>query len=223
MLPISPNFLLTPSELIFLNGELFSPKATLVNKVKLMHIDLAVSGSDLAQMILAGAVLANQQVGAVRLESREKKVMLGFSKTNALFVEPYLLVSWPTDSIEAAILGLATQFQAEKGDNVVENIVYALLKHKSPAPWQLVVELVKVGLAGHGMLEVESQTTLKVFTSRQYSLPESTRRLAASQPIQPLQQWLGGWEKQQPESWKLLKEGIKKALERRTEKQNTSI
>jgi hypothetical protein len=223
MLPISPNLPLTPSELIFLNGEMFAPKASLVNKVKLMHTDLGVSGPDLVQAILATAVLANQQAGAVRLESREKKVMLGLSRINALYVEPYMLVGWPANSLEATVSRLATQFQADKGNNDVENIVYALLEHKSPAPWQLVVELVKAGLAGRGLVEVETQTTLKVFASRQYSLPESTRRLAASQPVQPLQQWLSGWEKQQPETWKLLKDGIKKALERRTEKQNTSI
>ena len=50
-----PGPYLTPSELVFLNGDKFAQKAGVFNKIKLMHVDLSVNVIQLTQMAVASA------------------------------------------------------------------------------------------------------------------------------------------------------------------------
>jgi hypothetical protein len=76
---IDPNNPLTPSEVVFLNGEMFAKKVTLGN-VGLLHSDEKVSLNQLGQAILTTAVLACEQAGAFILEVQERKALLGLRK-----------------------------------------------------------------------------------------------------------------------------------------------
>ncbi len=69
---IDPDNPLTPSEVVFLNGELFAKKVTLGN-VQLLHSEEKVSLNQLGQAILTAAILAGEQAGAFRLEVQERK------------------------------------------------------------------------------------------------------------------------------------------------------
>ncbi len=54
---VDPEIPLTPSELVFLNGELFAKKV-MVGNVELLHFNEKVSLSHLGQTILTTAILA---------------------------------------------------------------------------------------------------------------------------------------------------------------------
>ncbi len=84
---LDPDNPLTPSELVFLNGEQFAKKVTLGN-VDLMHTGEKVSLAQLTGTILAAAILACEQAGAFRLEFRDRKAMLGLRKVRELFTVP---------------------------------------------------------------------------------------------------------------------------------------
>jgi hypothetical protein len=208
---------LTPSELVLLNGEQFASHARLVNKVRLPDGEVDVSAPELGQAVLAAAFLANHQAGGIRLETRQKKALLGLSQTTVLFAEPGQPLTWPEPSLEAAIPRLAAQLKADKGRNEVTQVIYAWMRADSQAPWNQVIELVQAGLAQRGLLEVEEQTKLKIFTSRCYHLPESTRSLAGGEQAALATRLLGQARDSQPAGWKLLNEAIQKAVKQRQE------
>ncbi len=76
---VDPDHPLTPSELVYLNGEMFAKKVLLGN-VDLIHSDEKVSLIQLGGAILATAILASEQAGALRLEVRERKGLLGLGR-----------------------------------------------------------------------------------------------------------------------------------------------
>jgi hypothetical protein len=86
------------------------------------------------------------------------------------------------------------------------------------APFEEVFARIKYGLAGRGLLESRVETHLKIFKNTTYTLPESTRQLALSQLLQPLQQLLGWFAQSRPEYWKALNEQIKRGIDERQEK-----
>lgn len=53
---------LTPSEVVFLQGDQFARKAR-SNKVELLHADLAVSAEELGRAILVASFLASEEAG----------------------------------------------------------------------------------------------------------------------------------------------------------------
>jgi hypothetical protein len=80
---------------------MFAKKA-MVGNTKLIHSDASVSTSQLGLAILCAAFLGSEQRGAVTLEVRPKKAMLGLRKVNGLFADPKPGVAqWPSSSIEA--------------------------------------------------------------------------------------------------------------------------
>jgi hypothetical protein len=209
---------LTPSEVVLLHGDEFAAKAGLFNRVKLLHRDEEVSAPQLAQAMLAAALLANEGLGALRLEVRSKKNFLGLGHTTNVYAEPLgPAPAWPQPSLEAELRALAETLRAgERND--VDTLLYTWLAEDDATPWVKVVEQVKAKLAARGLLEVAEKRQLKIFVSRKYALPESTASLAARQPWQPLHQMLSEEARRRPELWKLLEKQIKRAIQQRTEK-----
>ena len=120
---IDPDNPLTPSEMIFLNGELFAKKVKLGN-VDLLHSDEKVSIAELGGTVLATAILACEQAGAFRLEVRERKATLGLRKVRELFAVPAKSrEALPEGSLEATYAGMATQM-ALKEKNDIYTILY---------------------------------------------------------------------------------------------------
>ena len=217
---IDPDHFLTPSEVVFLNGEKFAKKVTLGN-IELMHTDAKVSQTDLGLAILMAAVLADEQVGAFRLETQERKAMLGLRKVRKLFAIPATpSQALPEHSLEATFSALAAQLTPQEDDDI-STLFYVWLGEDSFAPWNTAFERLKAGMAQRGLLEAAEEKKLKVFTVTNYTLPERTARLLQGQSSQPVKALLENCQRARPEVWKLLESGIKKAISDRTEKTDT--
>ena len=219
---VDPDNPLTPSELVFLNGELFAKKVTLGN-LDLMHTDEKVSIAQLGGAILATAVLACEQAGAFRLEFRERKAMLGLRKVRELFAVPAdPSINLPEHSLEATFFDLATRL-APQNKNDIYTIVHTWLRQDAITPWNTAMELIKAGMAERGILDATEEKKLKVFTVTRYTLPERTARLAKGQSAGTVKVLLDNCERTRSEVWKMLESGIKKAITARTESSDTDI
>lgn len=213
---------LTASEQVYLQGEKFANKAGFLNKHKLMHTDEQVSLPDLVTTVLAAAFLADEKAGALRLEVRQKKALLGLTKVTTLYAEPAGVSDFPAGSLEARFFDLAEQLKNMKGENEVWKVVYAWLRKDVTAPWAEAAEYIQAGLGARELVDVIHEKKLKIFTSTRYELPESTRTLAASLPPEPVQQLLNECRTTRPEVWSLLIKQIKQGIDKRTEQTDTS-
>lgn len=219
---INPDNPLTPSEVVFLNGELFAKKVSL-GSVQLLHTEEKVSLSQLGQAILATAILAGEQAGAFRLEVQERKAMLGLRKVQKLFAVPTSpRMNLPEHCLEATFSTLTNQL-ALQDKNDIYNIIYTWLRRDTTSPSSTALEMLKAGMAERGLLEVTVEKKLKIFTSTIYTVPEWTARLVKGQAIEPVKALLENCSRTRPEVWKLLDSGIKKAISDRTESNDTDF
>lgn len=212
---------LTASEQVYLQGEKFAEKGVFLNKYKLMHTDEQVSLSDLVTKVVAAACLASEKAGAIRLEVRKKKAMLGLAKVTTIYAEPLTRSDFPRGSLEANIFDLATHYQLMKGQNEIWMLVYAWLRMDVVSPWARAAELIQAGLGERQLVDVISEKKLKIFTTTRYELPESIRSLAAAAPVQPVQQLFADCRTGRPELWELLVKQIKQGVEKRKETDTT--
>lgn len=222
MSPIDPLDLLTPSELVLLNGERFAKKVMLGN-LKLLHSDESVSAAQLGLAMLTAAFLANEQIGAIRFDKRKKKAMLGLRKVDSLFALAGVTdITWPAPSLESDILTLVGRSREDEELWDVSNIVYAWLREDSGSPWGSAVELVKSDMASRGLLDEIKEKKLKILTTTRYELPYSTSDLSREYPVAPVESLLKTSESGRPDLWKLLTDQIKSAIKARTEQDDTS-
>ena len=77
----TPTTYLTPSELVYLNGEKFAPKAGVFGRTRLLHMEFDVNVTSLVQAMLAATFLTLEQQGTLRLEIRPKKALFGLMTT----------------------------------------------------------------------------------------------------------------------------------------------
>jgi hypothetical protein len=220
---LDPANRLSPSELVLLNGEQFAKKVMLGN-IQLMHNEASVSVSQLGEAILAAAVLAVEFIGNLKLDVRSEKAMLGLRKVKSLFVKPTFTPNdWPEYSLEAQLVQIAERLDREGESGKISDLIYIWLRQDSSSPWQSTIEMVQAGLAERGLLETTETTKLKVFTTINYSLPESTAVLAKQISIEPIRELLRTCENNQKEIWELLKKENKKAIKQRTEQSDMDM
>ncbi len=218
---VDPNNPLTPSELVYLNGEMFAKKVLLGN-VDLIHSDEKVSIIQLGGTILATAILACEQAGAIRLEVRERKALLGLRKVRELFAVPANPgVNLPEHSLEASFFNLATEL-APQNKNDIYTMLYIWLRRDVATPWNTIIERLKASMAERGMLDATEEKKLKIFTVTRYAFPERTARLVRGQSAERVKALLDNTERTRPEVWELLEAGIKKAIKARTESTDNS-
>jgi hypothetical protein len=221
--PITP---LTPSELILLNGVQFARAVygTYFGNVEIPHSHLGdphyksiqVSATQLVLTMLSAAFLANEQIGAIRLEIRQRKVFFGLGTVNELFAVPGdNVVVWSDRSIESEVRPLAERLLADGKRNRVSTIVYVWLTKDSNNPWQFAAGLVKEELAARGYLNKVSKTKLKIFTSTYYVLAKSTTSIIAHQPLQSVWQLLAACQRTRSEIWELLVKEIRQGMRER--------
>jgi hypothetical protein len=214
---------LTPSELVYLNGEKFASKSGVFNKTRLVHTDLSVSQAQLAQAALAAAFLTLEQQGTLRLDVRKKKVLFGLASSKGLYADSHgPAADWPPQTLESTLPGLAYQLGMDKNKNELDTIIYVWLGQDSSSPFEDVFTRIKEGLAARGLLETHQETHLKIFKSTVFTCPESTRQLAAAQSLQPVQQLLDNCQQTRPEVWKMLNDSIKHGITLRQEQTDTS-
>jgi hypothetical protein len=213
---------LAPSEVIVLHGAAFAePKRGLsLHDVdfELVQEGKKVSARQLGQTVLAAALIANEQVGVVRLEVREKKALFGLRKVNALYVEPGTAgSSWPANSIEAQIRPLAEATKPGKPKEV-KDVVVDLLRQDTSNPWHSTAVLVKEGMGARDLLESAQRKTMKIFSVAYWKLPEDSKLVEQTESdVAAVKAMLADYQQSQPEKWKLLVSQIESAIAFRTE------
>ncbi len=214
----------TPSELVLLHGEQFSPKGKLLDRTKLIHNGQEVVCSTLVERVMAAAVLGNEQYGVIRLEIRQKRGLLGLGKVDALYMEPSgQSFNWPAGTLEAEICRRVPALKANKNRHEVYNFVYEWMGREVSNPWDEVIAMLQRGLGQRGLLDTEEKKVLFVFTSKSFSFPQRTADLLAKEDIRPIQQALDDCERSRPQVWKMLLNQIGKAVRARTEQADSSI
>ena len=220
---IEPTLPLSPSELVLLNGEHFAQKV-MIGNIQLMHSEASVSFSQLGESILAAAVLAVRSTGNLDLDIRLEKVMFGLRKVKSLYAESTTIInSWPDYSLESQFVQIAARLDKEGEAFKVSDLIYIWLRQDSSSPWQSTIQMVQSGLAERELLEKSESTKLKVFTTVNYSLPDSTAELAKQFSIEPVKNLLTSCEENQKEMWELLRKEIKKAIKQRTEQDDVDF
>ena len=214
---IDPTSPLTPSELVLLHGDQFAKKVMMGN-IQLMHTDASVSYAQLGEAILAAGVLSVESAGNLELEIRSGKAMLGLRKVKSIYAKPGMTNNaWPEKSLESQAIEITQNLVGQGESPKVSDLIYTWLRQDSSSPWQAVITMVQSGLADRDLLEKSETTKLKVFTTVNYSLPESTAALAEQHPAKPVKEMLEECEENRKEFYELLKKEFKKAIKQRTE------
>lgn len=218
MPPFTP-FPLTPSELIYLNGEKYAPKKAIINNTRLMHVAIDVATKELANAMIVIAFLASEQEGAIRLTVRSVKHLL--SSKDELFADPGPAGAiWPAPSIESLICSNSRALE-RAGKNSIRGIVYNLLDADAFSPGSAIIELLKPNLGQRGLITVGEKKVLGFIPSVTYQMPQSTIAGAAQFPMERINTLLNNTQRTRPQIWKLLLDGIKGGIADRVEESDS--
>jgi len=216
MPPFAP-FPLTPSELVYLHGDQYASRKSF-NNVKLLHIDLGVSASELAYAMLSTALLACEAEGVLRFMVSQQKGLLKSHDALSAVVGPAGAI-WPSPSIESRLLKNRLQLDPN-APYFVSSMVYDLLSADSAAPGADIVNLCKPYMAQRGLIVQNEKKTLKVFTSYTYELPQATLQGARQFPMERINQMLSSTQQTRPDFWKMLIANIKTGVSMRVEQRD---
>lgn len=211
--PDAGSIRLTPSEIVLLHGDRFAGEAGMLRgKTELLTAARKVSTDQLAEAALAAMVLGSEQAGGVRLEARTRKVLFGLMSRQTLYVEAAGGAAPPAGTLEAGF-----RARLGTGPKEVDDVIYEMLERDTSYPADDVLDSVRAGLFGRGLLERDEVRKLKLFFSYVYRLAAGTPDLLREQPADPVRRLLDECERSRPEVWKLLKKHVAAALSRRTE------
>ena len=205
---------LTPTELALLNGDRFAAKKMMRN-VRLLDGERKVSAVDLGTTLLALAVLANERNGALRLEPRRRKALLGALGMQKLWVDPTpRTAAWPSGTLEARVEEVARRLAAS-GRNDAESVLVDVLATETHDAYAHAVDLVKAGLHARGLLVAEGKKALGLIPYKELRAPAPLLDAARNRDLADVQAALAAGEAR-PDVWKLLRGDIKDAATRQT-------
>ncbi len=201
---------LTPSELVYLNGEQFAGAPGASRRTRLLHSGREVHLAQLVQAALASALLANLQARTLLLSQRERSRWFGLVKKDILSVEPTgKSFDWPEKTLEADLLACAALNDVRKDGGDLERLIYIWLKTSYDDPFAEVVTRIQNGLTARGLLKVTEER--KLFTvKREFEVSPETLILA--QNLDSLHRMLEQFQTARPQLWQLLLETLKKAV-----------
>jgi hypothetical protein len=212
----------TASELALVHGDQLAPKGGLLNKTKVIGTENEVSTNALAEAVLTSAFLFAEKCGAIKLEVRTRKALLGLRSVETLYADPTNTPGeWPAATVEGALVAQARRL-APKTQNDIQNIVYQMLAKDVAAPFAYVLDLVQQGLAARQLLNQVEERKLKIFVTHHFEMPESTRSAVQRQPAEPLRQMLAADQQSRPALHKLLVDAVNKGIKNRTEQTDTT-
>jgi hypothetical protein len=204
---------LTPSEIVYLEGDRFAPPGGTFSGYRLAGSGASVSKRELAQQVYAAAFLAAEKAGALHLAVRPKQTLLGLRTVQALYADPTDRTGpCPQHSLERCLPSLAWS------QNEVWRILHDLIP-ESADPYAQAVHLVGSDLADRGLLEVSRSKRLGVFTKTEVHLPERTKSLAAGR-VSEVQSLLHECRQARPELWEMLIANIDKGIRSRQQQQD---
>jgi hypothetical protein len=202
----------SPSELVLLLGERFAGAGSFTQgKEELLTGAATVSQNELAREVLTVALLAMEQAGEIRIINEKRKALLGLTTREALVVEATgSRAAWPAGSLESELRDTIAAFRAE-----VYDVVYRWFGNDMDSPERHLLDRVKRGLVGRGLVQREEKRTLKIFVSHDDTLPDATRSLLAAESPDALLGLLRAPGR--AEVVELIRKQVTKALNRRTE------
>lgn len=193
-----------PSELVLLFGDRFTPEAGLLaSREEVLTSGIKVSSEKLMNAAVGAAFWAVHRSGAATLEMRQGTRLFGLMKSQKLHMVRGAVPSpFPAGSLESVIVD-ASELEPE-----VQGILESYLSSETGDPSGRVLGLMKAGLSGRGLLDVEERKTMMVFTTVGYTLPDATRAAAAREPLEPVQSLLHDAGEREPELFKALQKAI---------------
>lgn len=204
---------LTPSETVYFHAEEFAREKTLVDAVGLLHTEKKVDASELAEAILAAALVHAEKAGTLQLRAGKASRLFGLRKVDVIEVAVGPQAgAFAAGTIEARLRALVAA-----GPREVQRVVSELLEEDSTYPELLVIGAVHRGLVESKMLETAQEKRMKVFKVDVLRLPDETRELAARTPAGPIKEGLAAWRASRPEEWALLSKGVAKGIASRKE------
>jgi hypothetical protein len=202
----------TPSELILLTGEKFSPESNGENQLSLLCNDGSVDGMYLASLMCAAAILANEDENAMTLEIIQTRKMMGLKESTHLIIRPAgSTPNWNGFTLESGVLFIASQAYAVPGDYSVYNTIFNIMVEAQARPWLKIVELVEWGLAASNWLLPVSGEAAAAFTTP-FICPAHVRDLVLAQPTAPVVNLLTTCKKARPEIWRQMNLEINQAF-----------
>jgi hypothetical protein len=198
----------TPSELVVLFGEKFAEEGGMLTaKEEALVSRMKVSAEKMAQAALAASLLANERIGAVRLEHRKGKAMFGLMNTEKLHVVLGDYESaWPDGTLESTVALLA------HGGPTIAELFQSAIGSESHNPGQQVCAMVKAGLAGRDLMDVAERKMMGLITVPHFVLRDEVRRLAMAESPAEVQAMLRKTEKERPQIWQQLVKEIGSAM-----------
>lgn len=213
--------ILTPSELSYLFGTHFAGKGNAPNPAPHLPDHKEVDIKKLATDLLAVALLADEQAGALRLKVQQAKALFGLRKVNKVFaIAGDTPPSFPQGSWETRLY--AQVANSKERTSELSHLVFAVVP-ESASPFGEVIGLLLSGMNGRGLLDVTKSTKLKVFHSERFQLKESTAALAAQQPLEVVKGLLAVSQQNRPELHKLLLDGIQQGVSRSEKTDDTDV
>lgn len=209
MMTIDPSYRLTPSEIIFLNGDHFVKTARL--GFRLLDSETKVSTQELARAVISGALLAMEAMGEFQLEVEEYKRLIGTGRR--LKVTPAReSTAFPSPSLEAVLMEICRFLENSKDGANVKDMVWAALGKDDSQPWNKMLNSLPPHMAERGLLETVEEKKLKIFTVVNYKVPDATRLLVEQGSGPALSTLLSDCENQRPELWKQMRKEIDKGI-----------
>jgi hypothetical protein len=208
---------LTPSEAVLAFGDRFAkPAGMLGDKEVVLTSGTKVDADDLATQAIAAAFLACEQAGAVRFEHREGKALFGLMKTKSFVVLPGPgTASWPAGTLEDWVV------KGWRNETKVGDLAKGLINNEPVrSPALLMFNRLKGVLAARGILHAETKTTLKVFTTVNYSATDALRSPAAQAGAEHARALLASAQSR-ADFWKELTQAIRTAINWMTQSSDT--
>lgn len=202
-----------PSELVVLFGDRFTPEAgMLASKEEVLTSGVKVNSEKLMNAAVGAAVWAAVRAGAARLEIRHGKALFGLVKTQKLHLVAGAGPSpFPAHSLESVLV------ESARSEPELQKVVEAYIGGEVMDPPARVLGRMKAGMAERGLLGREARTTMMVFTTTDFTLPDTTRAAAERESIDAVQSLLRDAEQREPELAKAVQKAIDAARVMMTE------
>jgi hypothetical protein len=157
--------------------------------------------------LLATALLANEQAGAVTLEMGSAKRLFGLRTVAVVRMTPTVraaATAWPADSLEAKALAAATRLAAKDKHEVAE-VCSAVVDWDANPEGDTVGTMIRA-LTPRGLVaeHAERRTTLKVFKTTHRSTVLSPAGIAALRDAGAPTTLVETCRRERPELWALL-------------------
>lgn len=209
---------LTPSEVVLLNGDQFSKLDK--NGFPLPRGEIKVDPNPLALAALEAAILGNERAGAVTLEQGIEKKLFGILKSKVVRLRPGAAApQWPEGSYEARIYERVKKGGAEGVP--VKTLVIDLFPSDDDHPWIEVLQQIAQALRGRGLADEQTREkkALGIFKlkSTVSVLNAAGAALAERHPVAPVQDLLTSCRRERPEAWGIIDASVKAGLNYRQE------